>query len=72
MYRAIVVTVLAAGVALPASAQVFRCVAAGGAVSYQQHPCEGGAEFTILWRRNFRQVRIVENKSAAIAQSRNS
>jgi len=44
MYRAIVVAVLAAAVALPASAQVFRCVAAGGAVSYQQQPCEGGAQ----------------------------
>ncbi|HET7401639.1 MAG TPA: DUF4124 domain-containing protein [Usitatibacter sp.] len=43
MYRAIAVTVLAAAVGLPASAQVFRCVGAGGAVSYQQQPCESGA-----------------------------
>jgi uncharacterized protein DUF4124 len=44
MYRAIVVTVLAATAALPAMAQVFRCVGAGGAVTYQQQPCEGGAQ----------------------------
>jgi len=44
MYRAIAVTVLTAAVALPAAAQVFRCVGAGGAVSYQQQPCEGGAQ----------------------------
>ncbi|HET7400290.1 MAG TPA: hypothetical protein VFJ62_00865 [Usitatibacter sp.] len=43
MYRAIVVAVLAGAVSLPASAQVFRCVGSGGAVSYQQQPCEGGA-----------------------------
>jgi len=44
MYRAIAGTVLTAGVALTAAAQVFRCVGAGGAVSYQQQPCEGGAQ----------------------------
>ena len=44
MYRVIAVTVLAATVGMPASAQVFRCVGAGGAVSYQQQPCEGGAQ----------------------------
>jgi uncharacterized protein DUF4124 len=45
MRLAFMVAAISSGLlALPASAQVFRCVAAGGAVSYQQQPCEGTAE----------------------------
>ena len=43
MVRAIVVCG-ALLVALPASAQIFRCVAPDGAVSYQEQPCEAGAQ----------------------------
>ena len=34
---------LVAAVALPAQAEIFRCTAAGGAVTYQEIPC-GGAD----------------------------
>jgi hypothetical protein len=30
--------------AMPAAADVFRCVEPGGAVSYQQQPCEAGVQ----------------------------
>lgn len=34
--------------AVPASAEIFRCVAPGGAVSYQEIPCEAGAHASVV------------------------
>ena len=41
--RAILAT-LPLWLALPAAAQVYRCVVPGGSVTYQQQPCEAAAE----------------------------